>query len=190
MVVNRKIIEDFIRRAYDTACSHGFHDVKRSDEYYLMLVLSEIGEMVEADRKNSRANRDGFEKCVGLTWNDRFRGYIKDTLEDELADIAIRIFDFCGTKGVNPMMTSKGVVDMSEEFVALFGKMSVCEQCFALSCLVTGVSRGDDDVSTCMGYIIAFLFEFAAFHGIDLEWHIEQKMRYNETRPKKHGKNY
>jgi NTP pyrophosphatase (non-canonical NTP hydrolase) len=34
------------------------------------------------------------------------------------------------------------------------------------------------------------LFDFAEHYGIDLEWHIAQKMRYNKLRPYKHGKKY
>lgn len=34
------------------------------------------------------------------------------------------------------------------------------------------------------------LLDLAAFKGIDIEWHISEKMKYNKTRPFKHGKNY
>lgn len=34
------------------------------------------------------------------------------------------------------------------------------------------------------------LFDMSAGLGIDLEWHIEQKMKYNATREKLHGKAY
>ena len=34
------------------------------------------------------------------------------------------------------------------------------------------------------------IFDLCGAKDIDLEWHIKQKMRYNETRPFKHGKKY
>ena len=34
------------------------------------------------------------------------------------------------------------------------------------------------------------LLDYAGYKGIDLEWHIEQKLNYNKTRPYKHGKAY
>lgn len=34
------------------------------------------------------------------------------------------------------------------------------------------------------------LFDLAGRLGIDLEWHIKQKMTYNASRPHKHGKKY
>ena len=38
-------------RAYKTACDHGFHDEELSNEHCLCLVISELMEAVEADRK-------------------------------------------------------------------------------------------------------------------------------------------
>ena len=177
-------VQEFIVRAYETACNHGFHDVERSDEHLLMLVLSEIGEMVEADRKNRRANPEGFEKCVGVAYDDRFKDYVKDTLEDELADVCIRLFDFCGLRRLVPV-----VVDMHDDFDRLFGGLSVTEQCFALSSFVTNTVR-EPKMANRIGMSLAFCVEFARYHGIDLVWHIEHKMEYNETRPIRHGKKY
>lgn len=192
-MVSKKKIDEFISRSYKTACEHGFHDEERSDEHWMMLVISEIGEMVEADRKNRRANRAGFEKCVGLTWNDRFKDYVKDSLEDELADVCIRLFDYCGTRSLTPRMDDNGLVDMEAGFESLFGKLSVCEHCFALSCIVSDICRNcksDEDKELQLGLILSTCFEFARHYKIDLEWHIERKMAYNESRPNKHGKGY
>ena len=41
---------ELISRAYGMAKEHGFHAVERSMQHYLMLVLGEVGEAVEADR--------------------------------------------------------------------------------------------------------------------------------------------
>ena len=38
--------------------------------------------------------------------------------------------------------------------------------------------------------IVIRVFDLAYSKGIDLQWHIEQKMRYNTTRPHMHGKKY
>ena len=34
---------------------------------------------------------------------------------------------------------------------------------------------------------IESVFQYCLWKGIDLEWHIEQKMRYNELRGHRHG---
>ena len=192
-MVSREKIEEFIRRAYDTACSHGFHDRKLSDEHYMMLVLSEIGEMVEADRKGRRAFSGDKLDISGKSYDEWFESNIKDTLEDELADVVIRICDFCGERGLTPYMCNDGLLEMHMDFSRIFGDMSVCEQCFALSCLVSDISRkanDNNDKEHYLGSILSFCFEFSRFHGFDLEWHVEHKMEYNESRPRKHGKEY
>lgn len=201
-MISREFILGAIKRSYGIACEHGFHDVEISDVHCMMLVLSEIGEMVEADRKRRRARYDAIEHCEkhpeDVDTRSRMRYFerdVKDTLEDELADVVIRIFDFCGLRGYVPLMSNEGLIDMDDEFKEIFGAMSVCEQCFSLSCLVTDVGRHSETWSKTriekeLGSILSFCFDFAKFHGFDLQWHVEHKMEYNESRPRKHGKKY
>ena len=194
-MVTKEKLDSLTTRAFDTACSHGFHDVERSNAHFMMLVLSEIGEMVEADRKSRRVKLHGDALDNTLRFNDfvpTFEHLVKDTMEDELADVVIRILDFCGKRGISLFMGNDGIVDMQDKFVEMFGDMSVCEQCFYLSRIVTSI--GDDapaqNLPSLVACAISFCFEFATFHKIDLLWHIEKKMAYNETRAKMHGKNY
>ena len=46
------------------------------------------------------------------------------------------------------------------------------------------------DIDYLVGYMLFDIFTIAKKLDIDLLWHIEQKMKYNETRPKMHGKAY
>lgn len=59
--------------AYATACNKGFHDEKHSDEHYLMLVITEIAEAVQADRKGT-ACRQGQVRLCGRQRGLRLRG--------------------------------------------------------------------------------------------------------------------
>lgn len=52
-------------KAYRIACDHGFHDKELSNEHCLMLVITELSEAVEADRKG----RLGKIVNVVLKWN-------------------------------------------------------------------------------------------------------------------------
>lgn len=51
-------------KAYKTACEHGFHDQELSNNHFLCLVISELMEAVEADRKGRRANVDRYNKKI------------------------------------------------------------------------------------------------------------------------------
>lgn len=58
------IFNELSKRAYKCACEHGFHNEERSNEHWLCLVVSELMEAVEADRKRKRfkGNKNKFEK--------------------------------------------------------------------------------------------------------------------------------
>ena len=103
-------------KAYKTACEHGFHDQELSNNHFLCLVISELMEAVEADRKGRRANVDRYNKkiansriCQGLDSDiPKERGYevaynetIKGSIEEELADAVIRLLDLAGLRNLN-----------------------------------------------------------------------------------------
>jgi NTP pyrophosphatase (non-canonical NTP hydrolase) len=200
IMVSKEKINEFISRAYKTACGHGFHDEERSDEHWMMLVISEIGEMVEADRKNRRADVGAFKALEEIRIgsdaeyaeyvNKCFVEHIKDTLEDELADVVIRICDFLGTRHIEPLVLEEA--STSDDWANIWGKDSINEQCYGLARIIIRIDKytSADDIFCLLGASLAWCFDFADFHKIDLEWHIEHKMAYNESRPNKHGKGY
>ena len=95
----------------------------------IALIHSELSEALEADRKGKWASVEEYEESSRTLEdtdmkNIMFKINIKDSVEDEIADAAIRIMDLCG------------------------------------------------------------------YLGINLEWHIEKKAEYNNSRPYKHDKSY
>ena len=193
VVITKERISDLVSNSYRVAHEHGFHDDYHSPAHYMMLVLSEIGEMVEADRKNRHADVAFYTTSSGLGIS-AFESLIKDTFEDEMADVVIRLCDFCGSLNVLPQINDV-MVDMSDEFAKFFGDKSICEQCFALSSMVVDVERAsydadDSEMRKRLGSTLSFIFEMANYHGIDLLWHVDRKMEYNESRPRRHGKAY
>lgn len=99
--MNTEKLNALKERAYKTAVEHGFHEEEKPDAYYLGLVMSEMGEAINADQKGLRANVVRFveDTELGNPFKESFETYIKDSLEDELSDIVIRLLDFAGLKG-------------------------------------------------------------------------------------------
>lgn len=166
--------------AYATACNKGFHDEKHSDEHYLMLVITEIAEAVQADRKGRRADRERYDYAVDRGMcndiEECFERYIKNSIEDELADIVIRLLDFCGMKGIafnsrNDDFAFTRLTYKSKPFTDVM---------FDLCSMITGYDPNLEIIVRCVIY-------YCEKHGIDILWHIEQKMEYNRTRPRMHN---
>ena len=84
----------------------GFYDNPREVGTLLMLVVTEVAEALEADRTGDFCDFSKYEECkkemdVGIRTSEEiekyaFEKYIKNTFEDELADVIIRTLDICG----------------------------------------------------------------------------------------------
>lgn len=187
-MITKERLNEFIALAYQTACDHGFHEEEKSNAHWMMLVCTEVAEMVEADRKSRRANRELFDKFTDNAFVGGFECHIKNSLEDETADVCIRLFDFLGLKGIEPETFD----DKKDYWDNMFADMTICEQCYELVQGVTliGNESTPNEIAEIAGAMIHFCFDFAKEHGFDLEWHIVHKMKYNERRAKLHGKNY
>lgn len=171
-------------RAYKTACEHGFHDEELSNEHCLCLVISELMEAVEADRKGKRFNKDT-KDTYELIQNIKFckviyDNHIKGSVEEELTDAVIRLLDLCGLREIkleNDCLDD----EVLEEYSHIFIGKTFTESIFNIT-----KNLIDRDIS----YSLIKIFGLAKHLDIDLLWHIEQKQRYNELIPYKHGKKY
>ena len=109
-MIEAKKLNELKDRAYKNAVAHGWHDEDLSNEHFLCLVISELMEAVEADRKGKHAKVAMFKEWQGnsvpLTEETRkrrfmedFEAFIKGTVEEELADACIRLLDLAGLRG-------------------------------------------------------------------------------------------
>lgn len=174
-------------KAYQCAVAHGWHDENLSDEHFLCLVISELMEAVEADRKGMHANRANFEYYMKQRKRDdgefmyAFKQDIKDRVEDELADACIRMLDLAGLRGYDLDSFDYEGSDTED-----YSDMTFTESMFRICVYVTDNFYRDEPF-----ILLNEIFAFCRDRNIDIFWHIKQKMKYNELRPYKHGdKNY
>lgn len=105
-------LNDAAKQIHEDAKRKGFWDSERETGTLLMLMVSELAEALEADRKNKHAKLEDFNLCQNINQANHtigaqdfdvvsFQDMIKDTFEDELADTVIRILDLCGARGID-----------------------------------------------------------------------------------------
>ncbi len=186
-------------RAYKTACEHGFHDQELSNEHCLCLVISELMEAVEADRKRKYfKEKIMFERDFNLysalveenvRYRNAFEKHIKDTVGDELADAVIRLFALAGLRGISLELANGDIDDCIEDMAEACKDETFTESIYSISTLPVRYD-GIFDFPTAVNDMILSIFGLAKHLDVDLFWHIEQKMRYNELREKMHGKKY
>lgn len=173
-------------RAYSIAKEHGWHDEEHSDEHLLMLVITELSEAVNADRKGKHADVANFKEWQGNNlplseetrvnrFKEDFEAYIKDSVEDEIADVVIRCLDISGLRGIKLSSPRKwiGKLDM------LFTEYAF-NTCHVLTYTNVPLAERIDNV-------ISRIFFYCESKGIDIDWFILQKMEYNKLREYKHG---
>ena len=169
------------------ACEHGFHDEVHSVRHFLCLVITELSEAVEADRKGRHADIKTFNAALdGFECEVAFEAYIKDTVEDELADAAIRILDLAGTTGDD---IGEGFEDVCKR--AKEADNFLEDEFYRRERFTESIYMIVDDIITAGCDIAMFdLFLLADVMGFDLMEHIRLKMEYNKTRERLHGKRY
>jgi NTP pyrophosphatase (non-canonical NTP hydrolase) len=104
-------MEQLIKRAHEMAKEKGFWETERNVPEILMLIVSELSESLEALRKDHYADKGVVKDLLqdlelnktdeefvikALEFKVKFDEGVKSSFEDEIADVAIRLFDLCG----------------------------------------------------------------------------------------------
>lgn len=185
--------------AYQNAVEHGWHDEDLSDEHFLCLVISELMEAVQAERKGKRSDVAKFNEWQGNNipfseetrvrrFQEDFEDYIKDSVEDELSDVCIRMLDLAGLLGVS-FLGVKFPIEIKEETYKDKSQNTFTEWCYNLTRFIASYNVCHITTIQFFVNILQEVFIMSRIKGFDLLWHIEQKMKYNRTRPRMHGNN-
>jgi len=174
-----KDLDVLAKEVFEANKAKGFHDTKHETGVYLALIVSELSEALESHRQVCMTIEPMISVVLGFTdvntFKLEFEENIKDTFEDELADAYIRILDYCGMKEIS---LKNAVYNAS----CMHKHKEVGSWLNEVTKRVTQGVYMDESI-----YYIKWI---ADKMQIDLESHIKAKLRYNKTRPIRHGKAY
>lgn len=186
-------LNDLSQRAYEIAKANGFHDKQTPVIVDLMMIITELSEMVQADRKNQRSVGKG--SVIVKVWKDNqdvsvnglYHDLLKGTVEEELADVVIRFLDFAGSRNI-PLE-----IDTERKYVGNidFTAFTVAEWAMPIVMAISESVAGYYSVSSeFIESMIEACFKYAEAYQIPLLDIVGIKMKYNETRGHLHGCKY
>ena len=196
MKIEAKQINEWVKKAYDNAVKHGWHEEEKSNAHWLMMVCTEVAEAVQADRKGNYMDdldKEGLKTVLAKDNGGLFNKYYSDTIEgkveSELADICIHVFDLMGVCNVEEkdgLTTFDYEVEYAKQHS--FTENAILVTRTIVSCnLNSFISVKTEMFCVLYKNILSSVFEWAEALGIDLIQHINLKMRYNESREYHHG---
>ena len=172
---------------------------------FLALIVDEVGEFVSSLRNCKIANVEQFNDDIMelSTVNsdieqvrESFKKNIKDSPQDEMADIFIRLLDLSEGVGVHVYdevgMMNDAVLTKAKKNKDLFMMVNRLSRFIIdLQDKYTGevnfhLPSAPIKFGRCL-HAVEFICEYM---GYDLIYHVEQKMMYNEGRPVLHGKKF
>ena len=196
---NADTLNRYAKDCHERAVDKGFGDGTHSVGHYLMLAFGELHEAIEADRIGKWAKLDPdtidtLQRIEGAIYVQEFLRLVKDTVEDEIADAVIRLLDLLGwllkTKRTTEILNES---DLSKVY-GILDKPRPGEELTLLLLRIVADTSGYWRLGPLREkgilYAIKSLEQLCDHLGIDLMTHIELKLKYNETRPAKHGKKY
>lgn len=171
--ITKEQITQLSNKAYETAKAHGFYSGKTDVLTGMMLIITEMAEAVQEDRK------DG-------------------TVEPEVANVAIRILSLLGwynSKKPVDFLDNANIDVRSNIYRLLFKKKysDLPRGLYYIVCtsFATHYEKSPDWLVTeALQDALLKVFALSQHLGIDLLDHIRLKMEYNENREYKHGCKY
>lgn len=193
-----KYMKELITQIYNNAKAKGFHD-DWVVEQKLALIISELGEMLEADRKDDYFGKITcfeLEELDGLSDREYdlvFEKMVKDTFEDELADIFIRLLDLFGLLVIGKPFQEERIAELELKIANGVYYVDAGWHTYEfIFKMMKKIASMDDPENRFRMFpeVLSNLMSYSALKNIDLEGHIEYKRRYNSHRGYKHGVKY
>ena len=203
-IITQKELASLAEAAFKNAEKHGFYTESTEIETALMLIITEMAEAVQADRKNRHGSIEDYESEIqmGRDIPTAYKNALEGTVESEFADIAIRILSLLGYMNIKTSIKLKSDSSLADKYEVtkiqcrvqnIINKGSIAKDLYRLNRDFGNFVDNESCswfVSDTLQDILMRVFAIAHNNSIDLMEHIKLKMKYNESRPYLHGCKY
>ena len=194
--LTQQLLKQFMTKAYENAKAKGFYKPDLYINQELMLIITEMGEAIQASRHNRHGSIDGYNTYLEVS--DEHVAYeesLEGTVESEFADITLRIISLLGwydSQNTICLMNDTELKKTEEFHKVEFEHGNYCLPT-AMYLIITRITYFPFSCSPAwmntlrLQDILVQVFALAHAEGIDILEHIKLKMQYNESRPYLHG---
>ena len=194
--LTQQLLKQFMTKAYENAKAKGFYKPDLDINQALMLIITEMGEAIQASRHNRHGSIDGYNTYLEVS--DEHVAYeesLEGTVESEFADITLRIISLLGwydSQNTICLMNDTELKKTEEFHKVEFEHGNYCLPT-AMYLIITRITYFPFSCSPAwmntlrLQDILVQVFALAHAEGIDIVEHIKLKIQYNESRPYLHG---
>ena len=185
-------IKRLSKEALEDSIAHGYRDHETAPDRICTKAMCEVAEAVSAFRDNKLAKVRGFIRSNQI--NDKqsdhpshddnfmtnYRARMKDSVQDELADVVIYLLILISKFDDQdiPDISKERYKIIPDDFVMAAGQLMRYLTICTWPAEVFNAVRAIDYIERWMYHVT----------GDDLEWCVEQKMKFNKLRPYRHGR--
>jgi NTP pyrophosphatase (non-canonical NTP hydrolase) len=199
-----KSINELVVKAHANAVNKGWWEEDRTYGELISLVHSEVSEVLEDYRNGRKIDEVWYEhkypfndetliESEFIVENELHKSIGKPCgIPSELADICIRIFDIAGKYDFGPRLersvheceencfsSSKAIEFFAEHLTEIHYELSQSWN--------SNLQQHSNNNIMHLAYAVNVVKYISQKHKIDLEKAIDEKMKYNATRPQRHG---
>lgn len=182
---------------YESCVLRGYWKEEERHPLYqkLMLIVSELSEAMEADRKGKWGGKEAIqnvEKAENMTFEKAYETYIKGTVEEELADFLICLLDLCGRAGI----LAGSITNCIDEELWNNKQTMFSELLFIINCTLSAkissepIEKAEGVFHQALSAAIMQAVYLSLMKDVDILWHIEAKQKYSLLTYKENPKSY
>ena len=197
-------ILELVHESHSLAKEKGFWDQEKNSKEDIMLIIANLGDVIKAYKKKKHSKWDLFSDSF---YNDKpttldnfnpedFNAFIKDSFEDEISNVILRVTDFIGGYKIDMAQNHPWIKDcLHVDLNTFFSRVAPSEKYsnnigdWMNKSIKECVYNSNEEDHGCL-HMLFYLGSIIEHFGINIEKHLLYKIAFNKSRPHLYGRSY